>query len=232
MGRKNPLIVVAATGTEVGKTHVAVALLHAWGQGRAVIGYKPVETGVRGTRDRKGEDALRLERASTFHVKHVFRQTYDDPVSPHLAARRERRPIDLGRIAEQARALAQMADGVVLELAGGLFTPLAPSVVNADLVRELRPTRVLLVAPDRLGVLHDVGATLRAATRMGLRLSGVVLSAPRVPDPSTGTNPRELERALGVRPLAVFPRAVQVARETREAANELVEHIDLLRDGG
>jgi len=53
---KAPLIVVTGTGTEIGKTHVAGALLLAWarvlaeaGMGDAtVVGLKPVESGVTG----------------------------------------------------------------------------------------------------------------------------------------------------------------------------------------
>jgi len=228
MGSQSLIIVVTGTGTEVGKTHVAAALLAAWGQTRRVVGYKPIETGVLRGSARGGEDARRLSGASTFHVKQsVFRQTFADPVSPHLAARRRRARIDVPRIVEQARALARHAEGVVVELAGGLFTPLGPGIVNADLVRRLKPDRVVLVAPDRLGVLHDVGATLGAAQRLGLSVSGVVVSAWPVADASTGTNAREIARVLLARVLASFPRAAAGSSGTRRSARTLLQALDI-----
>ena len=149
MDRKRTIVVVAGTGTEVGKTHIAASLLRVWGERRPVLGYKPVETGVpRGSR--VTGDAGELAKASTFHVKHPpYRQTFLDPISPHLAARREGVAIDVGRLARQARDLADEPGlGIVVELAGGLFTPLGAGQVNADLARRIRPTR-LVVGRDR-----------------------------------------------------------------------------------
>jgi dethiobiotin synthetase len=229
MGPQSRIVVIAGTGTEIGKTHVAAALLGAWGKTHEVVGYKPIETGVPVGPGLRGEDARRLSRASTFHVKHpVFRQTFVEPISPHLAARRARAKIDLERIATQARELGRTAEGVVVELAGGLFTPLGPGWVNADLAKRLKPWRLVLVAPDRLGVLHDVGAALRAAADMGLRVSGVVVSAPAVADASTGTNAGEIERIVGARVLASFPRAKTGTRGTREAVSDLLQALDIV----
>ncbi len=68
MASESPLVVVVGTGTDVGKTHVATAVLRAWGVHAKTIGYKPVETGVGPSG--VGEDARSLAEASTFHVKH------------------------------------------------------------------------------------------------------------------------------------------------------------------
>ena len=228
MGPKSLIVVVTGTGTEVGKTHVAAALLAAWGESHRVVGYKPIETGVLGGPGHEGEDARRLARASTFHVKQpVFRQTFEEPVSPHLAARRRRVRIDLRRIVVQTRALAELSQGVVVELAGGLFSPLGPGIVNADLARRLKPDVLILVAPDRLGVLHDVGAALGAARRLALDVKGVVVSAPAVADASTGTNAVEIARVVSARVLAVFPRARPGSSATRQAARSLMQTLDI-----
>jgi dethiobiotin synthetase len=78
--------------------------------------------------------------------------------------------------------------------------------------------KTLLVAPDRLGVLHDVRATLLAARHVGLSLDAVVLSAPATPDASTGRNGAELSR-LGIVPVAAeFPRGAPDDEETTLAA--------------
>jgi dethiobiotin synthetase len=231
MGTGSPLVAVAGTGTGVGKTHVSAALLRAWGERTRVVGYKPVETGVAaetGTNSAQGEDSRRLLEASTFHVKHaVFRQTFPDPVSPHLAARRTEASIDLVALAKQATELRGEADGVVVELAGGLLTPLAPGALNVDLVRKLDPTRVVLVAPDRLGVLHDVGATLHAAEHLGLSIFGIVLCAVANPDASSGTNAAEITHIFGASVLANFPWAPGVHPSTQRAARELLRRLDL-----
>lgn len=216
-----PLLVVTGTGTEVGKTMVATALVMAWSRrGLAVAGLKPIESG-QDAHGQLGGDVLRLGQASTFHVT---RPPYllKDPVSPHLAARREGRTIDTRVVTEWLSPIRRAADAIVLELPGGLFSPLTDELTNADLVDELAPSRVILVAPDRLGVLHDVITTTHAAASRGIAIAGLVLSAPAQPDASTGTNAAELTRVNAAVPvLAVLPRA---------PLRQLLPHLELVLD--
>lgn len=100
------------------------------------------------------------------------------------------------------------AQGVVVELAGGLFTPLSEATLNADWAAALRPDLVVLVAPDRLGVLHDVLACARAAChlRPPMPIAAVVLMHPTAADPSTGRNAAELRRFVDIPIVAELPR--------------------------
>lgn len=207
------LLVISGTGTGIGKTHATAALLGAWRRVLSqlgvekplVAGLKPVESGAA---PGGPSDAQTLEQASTFHVKR-FPPPYllARPVSPHLAAEAEGRTIALEPIASYVAGIRKLTHGVAVELAGGLFTPLAPELANADVALALEPDAVLLVAPDRLGVLHDVTAATRAAAALGLAISGVVLVAPELADASTGTNAAELPKVTRVPVVAVLPRA-------------------------
>jgi dethiobiotin synthetase len=200
------LIVIAGTGTGIGKTHLAEALLLAWGRrGKRVAGLKPIESGTANP-DEPSSDGARLARAASFHVKHP-RHVFAEAVSPHLAARSAGVTLTRDMLAEPAAAARAQAEGVVLELPGGLFTPLAPGLLNADVARGLRPDVLLLVAPDRLGVLHDLVAATTAARAVSLPVDGVVLVAPQDPDPSTGRNAGELSGLIDPPLLASLPRA-------------------------
>ncbi|MBS2015518.1 MAG: dethiobiotin synthase [Deltaproteobacteria bacterium] len=209
-----PLVVVSGTGTEIGKTHVATALLLAWRRrdpAARLAGLKPVESGVV---DGVAEDGRTLEQASTFHVKR-FRAPYllARAVSPHLAARDEGVAVELPPIVAYVEAVRAEADGVLVELAGGLFSPLSATLSNLDVADALRPTVHILVAPDRLGVLHDVAAAVRAAraTRTRYAPTGIVLVAPARPDLSTGTNADELRMVTDLPVVAVVPRGTHEA---------------------
>ena len=197
------LIVVAGTGTGIGKTHFAEALLLAWGRvARRVTGLKPVESGVS---EGVVSDASRLDSASSFHVKR-FGCALSLPLSPHLAAREEGVMVPLDRLRDEVDAVRREVDGVVLELPGGLFTPLYETTLNVDWVPSLRSDLLLLVAPDRLGVLHDVIACLRA-TGPATPIGGIVLVHPASADASTGRNAAELARFVDVPVAASLPRA-------------------------
>jgi dethiobiotin synthetase len=148
--------------------------------------------------------AARMHSRSAQLLPQTSLYTFPEPVSPHLAARDAGVRIDLGLI---ERWVAEYeAPVTIVETAGGLFSPLGHTSTNFELAGALRPDGVLLVAPDRLGVLHDLTTTLAlAAARGGLPI-GVVLSAPAAPDASTGRNSREIE-ALGFGvTITTFPR--------------------------
>lgn len=231
-----PLLLITGTGTGIGKTHVSGALLLAWRQaliegGRpdpTVAGVKPVESGVRAG-DSHGDGAI-LERLSTFHVKpspppYLLAQ----PISPHLAAREEGMNIELSVIRHYIAAVRQSAEAVLVELAGGLFTPLGKGVSNADVVRDLGADVALLIAPDRLGVLHDVAAATRAAAAAGVVLTGIILIAPEARDASTGRNATELPVVTDVPLLAVVPRGEMSALAVRSDLGAIVRTRALFR---
>lgn len=205
------LVVVTGTGTEIGKTYLAEALLVGLGKaGVRAAGIKPVESGA----DVLTSDAERLRLASPCHVKHSSLRL-PKPVSPHLAARLAGLSISPGLLAEDARRCLSEVDVLLVELAGGLFSPLTDEVLNADLALRLAPHVLLLVAPDRLGVLHDTVATVRAAAAMGLTVDAIALVAPPCADASTGTNASELQRFVPTRVVGTAPRA---------ALSSLAEH--------
>jgi dethiobiotin synthetase len=197
------LVVVSGTGTGIGKTHFTQALLLALGrQGVRAAGIKPVETGFT---DPETSDAHLLDQASSFHVKH-HGVRFADPISPHVAAREAGAPIALLDLAKETASACSQADVIVAELAGGLFSPLTDAATNADLARLLRPDFLLLVAVDRLGVLHDLIAATRAAAAIPLAIDGIVLMAPETPDSSTGRNAAEVPILLRPPLLATVAR--------------------------
>ncbi len=205
------IIAVAGTGTGVGKTHAAAALLrYLRASGVRAVGYKPAESGIADPA-LPGEDEAALAAACGEPAPTVRLLA---PLAPHLAARKQGAPYDAASFLATLAQLAAAWPVVVLELAGGWFSPFDETRDNADWLAALPPPlreslRVLLVAPDRLGVLHDVSAACRAAAALGLAPAAIALSAPAAPDESSGDNAgelaaRSLTRAI---PLVSLPRA-------------------------
>lgn len=209
-------IVVVGTGTGIGKTWLSCALLRRLrATDRHALGLKPVESGVSpgtetdarllavaaGQDYGRDDDALRSNSAP-------YRLA--EPISPHLAARYAGSTIDLALALRyvQSQESSGAATGpavTLIETAGGLFSPLAPGITNFDLARALEPATWLLVAPDALGVLHDVTATLGFARSLGRPPDAIALSRARPADASTGTNAAEIA-GLGIGPKpSVFP---------------------------
>ncbi len=168
---------VTGTDTGVGKTLVSAALLHALSAHHSrVVGMKPVAAGtelINGLLT--NEDVIALRAASTCAVPPELDNPVllPDPVSPHIAAARAGVRIDIAHLVACHRALAQLADAVVVEGAGGFLVPLSPLETGADLAQALG-LPVVLVVGVRLGCLNHALLTAEAIHARGLTLAGWV----------------------------------------------------------
>ena len=107
----------------------------------------------------------------------------------------------------------------MIETAGGVFSPLTEHLTNFDLAHCVGNARWILVAPDRLGVLHEVVSTLHAMRSLGRAPDWLVLNAPPIPDASTGTNAAELRR------LGVTTPLLCLGRDDASALSALLEDV-------
>lgn len=160
---------LTGTDTEVGKTLIAAALLRAAAaQGFTALGMKPVAAGG-------AEDVDALVAASSVAAPREAVNPYllREPLSPHLAARRDGVGIDLERIARCFGELRGQADFLIVEGAGGFRVPLSETQDGADLAARLG-LPVILVVGLRLGCLNHALLTAEAIRARGLRLAGWV----------------------------------------------------------
>lgn len=180
------IIAVAGTGTGIGKTTVGVALIRLLAKRFTVRALKPIETGG-------DEDGRALAEASGADAGPLIQLAL--PAAANVAARAEGRELDLGSLARSVWERATEANVLVLETPGGLFSPLDDDgTTNADWLDRVEPDYLLLVAPNRLGVLHDVEAVRRASRRP---IDAVVLTG-WASDASVRTNAEELGRKVAV----------------------------------
>jgi dethiobiotin synthase len=214
-------ILVLGTGTGIGKTYVSECWLRSLrADGKRALGLKPIESGL-GETEPGQTDWQKLGRVSLREVRPRF--GFQAALSPHLAARNERTEVDVAALLPWVCLLeAELSpDFTLIESAGAVFSPLTDTTVNADALDWFEPTTVVLVAADRLGVLSEVEAALRALhhkcgtethetthpkeTQAGRRggappyavpVDVIVLNAPNEPDTSTGLNQTELERVV------------------------------------
>ncbi|WP_230352073.1 dethiobiotin synthase [Lelliottia sp. WAP21] len=166
---------VTGTDTEVGKTVASSALLQAARlQGFLTAGYKPVASGSDMTPDGlRNTDALTLQRHSalTLSYQAVNPYTFAEPTSPHIVSADEQRPIDFAVMSAGLKALEKSAEWVLVEGAGGWFTPLSETQTFADWV-SLERLPVILVVGVKLGCINHAMLTAQAIQRSGLPLAG------------------------------------------------------------
>jgi dethiobiotin synthetase len=168
---------ITGTDTGVGKTVVACALLHALAAGGArVIGMKPVAAGARMRHGRlENEDVSALKAAANVSAPDELINPYcfEPPIAPHIAAAEARVHIELARLTNARAALAERADYVVIEGAGGFRVPLGGDLDTAQMAAHLG-LPVLLVVGMRLGCINHALLTAAAINAVGLPLAGWV----------------------------------------------------------
>lgn len=210
---------ITGTDTEIGKTYVACALLHAFrGQGLTAIGMKPVAAGTDAAGHNDDVEALIAASSLALPRDRVNSYCFADPVAPHIAAAEAGVTIGSDRIRQALDELAGQADVVVVEGVGGFVVPLAEGFDAADLAGALGIPLILVVGM-RLGCLNHALLTVEAIRARGLPLAGWI--ANRV-DPAMSRfdeNLAALKARIHAPLLGVVPHAL--AGEVEAAARHL-----------
>ena len=241
---------VAGTDTGVGKTVVSALLLARYAALFDLAYWKPIATGAAGPqpeRDSATVAALVPESVEIRLEIHLLR----DPVSPHLAARREGVAIDLDAIATAWAGWQRVSPerGVVVEGAGGVMVPLnerqelskggasagaggvldsplgAGRSVGGELLIDLialLELPVLLVARSTLGTINHTLLSLDALRRRGIAVAGVVLNGPADDDNRQAIETYgEVQVIAAVKPLELSAERLAASAAAFDSEGEL-----------
>ncbi|MDT7712343.1 MAG: dethiobiotin synthetase [Pseudonocardiales bacterium] len=191
------VLVVAGTGTGVGKTVVtsAIAALAA-GAGQRVAVLKIAQTGVDAGQPGDIDEVRRLVGPE---VTRWELARYPDPLAPATAARRAGLPpVTPATATAAAGKLAEDHDLVLIEGAGGLLVPLDDRGTLAD-VAAGAAAPVLVVAAAGLGTLNHTALTAEVLRGRGLGCVGLVIGAwPAEPDLAAQCNLADLPKVTGL----------------------------------
>ncbi len=209
---------VTGTDTEIGKTLISGALLHALGQaGVRAAGMKPVAAGAE-LRDGAwhNEDVDFLHAAAPLKLPRALTTPYlfRTPAAPHIAAALEGVPMAPERILAAYAEVRAQADAVVVEGVGGWRVPLTADYDTADLAQQLG-LPVVLVVGLRLGCINHALLTAEAITARGLRLAGWVANTV---DPAMGHADGNVEAIAARLDAPLLGRVPRLERPTAAAA--------------
>jgi dethiobiotin synthetase len=156
---------VTGTDTDVGKT-----LISSWICLHTQASYwKPIQTGA--CSSPLDQDVVHaLAKVPIYPESYIFKA----PLSPHAAARAENTVIDTTKIIKSNESR------LVVEGAGGVLVPLAPSIFLIDLIQQWH-SPVLIVARSGLGTINHTCLTLEALRHRQIPILGVILNGPSNP---------------------------------------------------
>lgn len=167
---------ISGIDTNIGKSvatgWIARGLIN---KGKKVITQKLIQTG-----NRKFSEDIELHRkimGIKFLDEDRHRLTapviYTYPASPHLAARLDKRELDMNVISKSTENLTKKYDIVLLEGAGGLMVPLTENLLTIDYIAE-KKYPVILVTSGRLGSINHTLLSLEALKRRNIELRYIV----------------------------------------------------------
>jgi len=198
---------ITGTDTGVGKTVFTCRLARELrAQGHRVAAYKPAcsgaDAGPNGALSWSDVESLFAATEGLWDRGRICPQTFPAPLSPPVAAALEGREVDEALLLSGYTWLAQRAEIVLVEGAGGFYSPISRNWLNADLAERIG-LPVIIVAPNQLGTINQTLLTIEAARRRKLEIAGLVLNQVRpLPDASASTNAQEIQQRGQVEILA------------------------------
>jgi len=174
-------IFITATGTDVGKTFVAVSLIrHLRQMGHLVNAIKPIVSGFDAARPATSDPGILLNALgrpiSAEEIQRTSPWRFRAPLSPDLAARREGRTIDVDLVVKYCQVAIEQNRGVLLiEGVGGIMVPLDDSRTVLDVMMALR-LPLILVTGSYLGTISHTLTAIDSLFRRDMNLFAVIVS--------------------------------------------------------
>ena len=174
---------LTGTNTDVGKTFIGTKLIKDLNKKYNYLAFKPIETGCR----KKGSKLIPAD-SSKYHSILSKVMTLDElnpfrfvpPVSPYLAIKKARKRIYIKDYYEKLKMISKDTP-VLLEGAGGAFSPLALDGLNIDLMKMIKSINILIIK-DELGCISSAISNVLAFEKYKVRLDLLVLNTQKKND--------------------------------------------------
>jgi dethiobiotin synthetase len=133
--------------------------------------WKPVQAG-----DLDNSDSIFIKNHISNPISKIHPEAYrlSQPMSPHAAAK-----IDNTEIKLENLTLPKTENGLIVETAGGIMSPLSDTLVNLDLIKHLG-LPVVLVTNDYLGSINHTLLSIEILRGANVPILGLVFSGEKV----------------------------------------------------
>ncbi|MBY0510610.1 MAG: dethiobiotin synthase [Rhodospirillaceae bacterium] len=220
---------ITGTGTDIGKTFVAAHVIRALKQrGQKVRALKPVASGYDPKTAAESDPGVLLaamgEAVTEDNVARIAPWRFAAPLSPDMAAAREKRSIDFPElIAYSRKAIAEHEGTLLIENVGGIMVPLGVPRTTMDWMLTLN-IPVVLVTGSYLGTLSHTLSAIDAILRRNLQIAAVVLNESAESTVDLGETAATLQSYMATSPASTAP-LVTVKRGADEKAFEVLANV-------
>ncbi len=192
---------ITGTDTDVGKTYIGAQIAAALHQlSIKVQPRKPIESGCQLIDETfHPDDASRYFQAvnESISLDDICPYRFEPPISPQRAAKLVNQPISVEQVHQACMHNVGDDDFLLVEGAGGFYSPLCEDGLNADIAEALQ-LPVLLVANDQLGCINHILLTKEAIEKRELQVSAIVLNAKNQTHDAAMNNAEDLKTLVEV----------------------------------
>ncbi|SMN13153.1 Dethiobiotin synthetase [Bathymodiolus heckerae thiotrophic gill symbiont] len=168
---------ISGSGTDVGKTFVARCIILALNEKYRVVARKPIESDcIKVANGLMPKDAVLLNNAcvNPEPIDSVCRFKFEDCVSGEKASLDKGVDVNLQNLIGAVQP-ANSDDFMIIEGAGGLYSPIAEQVLNSDFALALG-LPIVIVVKDELGAINQALLSIDAAKTHKLNVVMLVLN--------------------------------------------------------
>lgn len=170
---------ITASDTGVGKTWIACQIVHQLHTQQASVKVrKPVESGCKiidGSLFPSDGNALFEANHKTESLDIVTPYRFQAALAPDRAARMQNHPLTLDQLHQACLQQVTVDDTLLVEGAGGFYSPLCQDGLNSDLAKMLG-LKIIIVCADRLGAINQALLTIAAVKQEGLEIQALILN--------------------------------------------------------
>lgn len=170
---------ITGSDTDVGKTYIACEIVAQLDRlGVSLETRKPAESGcdLSATGELITHDAAALQQANggRERIDRIAPYRFRAALAPHRAARLEARAIYIEELIDACER-DHSDNHLIVEGAGGFYSPLAENGLNADLASALQ-LPVIIVVDDRIGAVNQALMTIQSVQSRHLPVAAVILN--------------------------------------------------------
>jgi dethiobiotin synthetase len=164
------IIIFTATGTDIGKTYLTLNLInYLKSKNKNFHAIKPIISGYE-PQDEFSDTNLIAKSLGTNHDK-VSLYRLKMPISPNIAAKQEGVALDYSKLIDFAHFSATSTELLIIETAGGLFSPITNEKTVNDFVCDISASPLcdnmqhFFIIGDYLGTISHTISAIKASNR-------------------------------------------------------------------
>ena len=170
-------VFIVGTGTDVGKTFVSAGIVSMLKEiNKDVCYFKPVQSGASSNNDQLNDiEFVKKISDVSQNIDNMNTYSFEEPLSPHLAAKRKGMHIDKAKILEQYENLKIKYEYMVIEGAGGVIVPICKDYHIYDLIKDMKADAIV-ISDSKVGTINQTCLTIDFLKRQEIKVRGIIIN--------------------------------------------------------